>query len=213
MSRILVLIGHPISGSYNHALAARYVAGLGDAAEVRVIDLATASFPHDPISREDLRFGDEGAHLDPAIAAMIEDVRWAEHLVIFFPQWWGTYPAALKAFIDRVFLSGSSFRYGKGQISTRLLRGRTARIVMTMDSPRPWNRWVYRNAAETSLRAATLNYVGITVSGITRFTSMRFSTPEQRAGWLEQVGALATKDLERTAKRATKAASGELQPA
>lgn len=35
-----------------------------------------------------------------------ELIRWADHLVFVYPIWWGTMPAVLKGFFDRVFLPG-----------------------------------------------------------------------------------------------------------
>ena len=212
MTNTLVIIGHPNSGSFNHALAERYATGLRaasvDSAEVRIIDLAEREFDLLPAARADLRAPDgDTSHLEPRIRAFIDDVAWADHLVFFFPQWWGTYPAVLKAFLDRAILSGTAFRYGRGQMSTRLLAGKTARIVMTMDSPIAWNRFVYRNAAETSLARATLGYCGVRTVGITRLTPVRFSTPEKRAAWLDQIQRLGATDASRSRRPVAAAAS------
>ncbi len=193
--RILVVIGHPIAGSLNHALASAYTDAVRVAgADVRTHDLAAIRLPH-PDSRDQLRawHGDTST-LDPTVQTLIDDLLWSEHLVVFFPQWWGTYPAILKAYLDLVFLSGVAFRYKKGQIPHRMLTGRTARIVMTADGPGWWNSSRYRNAAETSLTRATFEYCGMRVRGITRFMKVRFSTPAQRAGWLRRAGALGTAD-------------------
>ncbi|QNO38370.1 NAD(P)H-dependent oxidoreductase [Protaetiibacter sp. SSC-01] len=199
--RILVVIGHPIAGSLNHALAAAYVEHARPAAEVRVHDLAAIRIPHTD-AREQLRAWDgDTTPLEPVVRELIDDLVWAEHVVILFPQWWGTYPAALKAYLDRVVLSGVAFRYRTGQIPRRLLAGRTARILMTADGPAWWNRMRYRNAAETSLARATLEYCGIRVRGITRFMKVRFSTPEQRAGWIREAGRLGARDAAHARRR------------
>lgn len=196
--RILVVIGTPLPDTLNHALASAYLdAARSAGADVRVVDLAVDPIPDHPTDRAQLRAPrtDADRPLDPAVTAYLDDVLWADHLVFFHPQWWGTYPAALKAYIDRVFLSGAAFRYReRSALSERLLAGRTARIVMTMDSPRPWNRLVYRNAAETSLKTATLAYCGIKTVGIARFTPVRFSDKPARAAWIERVARLGATD-------------------
>lgn len=189
--RLLVVVGTPIPDSLAHALADSYAAAARAAgAEVRVIDLARDPIPAHPRSHDELRMPRPGRAddlpLDPEVARYLDDVRWADHLTVFHPQWWGTVPAALKAFIDRVFLSGATFRYReRSPLSERLLRGRTARIVMTMDSPRLWNRLVYRGAAEASLARATFGYCGIRTIGITRHTPIRFSDERTRARWID----------------------------
>lgn len=203
--RILVVVGTPLPDTLNHALAGSYARAAREAgADVRVIDLAHDPIPGHPRHRDELRAprGDADRPLDPDVARYLDDVRWAEHLVLFYPQWWGTVPAALKAFIDRVFLSGAAFRYGERAGNwDRLLTGRTARLVMTMDSPRFWNRLVYRNAAETSLTRATLGYCGVKTVGITRFTPVRFSDDAIRTAWIDRAGALGRADGTTPARR------------
>ncbi|MBT0994197.1 NAD(P)H-dependent oxidoreductase [Cellulomonas sp. DKR-3] len=200
--RILVIVGHPIAGSLNHALASSYADAARDAgAEVRTVDLATTRFPHDPATRSDLRAPDGGtAHLDPTVAGLVDDVRWADHLVVLHPQWWGTYPAALKAFLDRVLLSGVTFGYRSGHLPDRLMRGRTARTFMTMDSPRAWNLLAYRDAAGASLGRATLAFCGYRLVGRSTFAKVRFSSSDERARWLARTAALARRDVTRLSR-------------
>ncbi|MFV0434821.1 MAG: NAD(P)H-dependent oxidoreductase [Leucobacter sp.] len=196
--RILVIVGTPLPATLGHALAHAYVdAARQGGAEVRVVDLASDPVPDHPRSRDELRAprDEHDRPLAPEVDRYLAEVLWAEHLVFFFPQWWGTYPAALKAFIDRVFLSGAAFKYRqKTALSEKLLAGRTARIVMTMDSPALWNRFVYRNAAETSLKRAILGYCGVKTTGVTRFSPVRFSDETARAAWIARVSDLGSKD-------------------
>lgn len=188
---ILVVVGTPLPATLNHALARAYVdAARSAGADVRVVDLAMDPIPDHPRSRAQLRAPRLATDppLDAVVERYLDDVRWADHLVFVHPQWWGTAPAALKAFVDRVFLSGATFRYrDRSSIPERLLAGRTARLVMTMDSPRWWNRLAYRNAAETSLGRATLGYCGVRTVGVTRLSPVRFSDDAARGRWLERV--------------------------
>lgn len=196
--RILVVIGTPLADTLGHALAKSYVtAARQEGAHVQVIDLATDPIPTHPTHAGELRVprSSEDLPLAPDAARYIDQLEWSEHLVIFFPQWWGTYPAALKAFIDRVFLSGSAFsRRPQGKLWNRLLAGRSARIVMTMDSPRLWNAVRYRNAAEISLKNAIFSYTGIRTRGITRFASVRYQRSEKYQRWFDITAAHGRKD-------------------
>ncbi|MDY0910566.1 NAD(P)H-dependent oxidoreductase [Microbacterium sp. CFBP9034] len=212
-ARILVVIGTPIAGSLNHALARSYAdAARAAGAEVRVVDLATDAVPGHPSLRSELRTprSDADTPLAPEVANYMGDVTWADHLVFFFPQWWGSTPAALKGWIDRVFLAGFAFRYReRGRLWDKLLTGRTARIVMTMDSPVPWNAWVYRDAAIRQLRNATLEYCGIKVRGITRLSEVRHRADADRERWIRGMASFAAID----AASALARDRGELVPA
>lgn len=196
--RVLVVVGHPLAGSLVHALAAAYV-DAASGAQVRVVDLAADPVPAHPASIDELRTARDGttAHLGADVDRYVADLRWADHVVLLFPQWWGTYPAVLKAWIDRTFLSGAAFRYLPGRRWERLLDGRTARLVMTMDSPRWWNRLRYRNAAETSLRNAVLAYCGVRVTGVTRFAEVRHQDAATREAWLRTAARLGAQDARR----------------
>ncbi|MGB3374902.1 MAG: NAD(P)H-dependent oxidoreductase [Microbacterium sp.] len=202
-TRILVVVGTPIPDSLNHALAHAYAdSARSGGAQVRIVDLAEHPVPGHPVQRDQLRTprDEHDVPLDAEVAAYLDDLQWAEHITIFFPQWWGTYPAALKAYLDRVFLSGFAFRYhetGKGW--DRLLTGRSARLVMTMDSPNWWVRWVYGDSAVRSLTRATLWYCGVRVRGITRFAEVRHQSPAMIEGWIRRAAQLGSKDAAMTA--------------
>lgn len=197
--KISVVIGHPFAGSFNHALAEVYVETARNAgASVRVIDLASEQFELSPrTGRAELRARDaeEIAAKGLTIQSLVQAVSEAEHLVFFHPSWWGTYPAVLKGFIDRVFMSGVGFAYDDSPKGwTPLFLGKTARIVTTMDVPLWVNRWWYRDPSGHSLKYAVLWYTGIKTRGVTQFSSVRSSSASQRAKWLQKTQALAQKD-------------------
>jgi putative NADPH-quinone reductase len=186
--RILVVIGTPLPGTLNHALAHSYAESARTAgAEVRIVDLAADPVPGHPSARGEVRMPrtDADSQLAPEIVSYIADVEWADHLAFFFPQWWGSSPAALKTWIDRVFVSGFAYRYRPtGRLWDKLLTGRTARIVMTMDSPAFWNALAYRDSAVRSLRAATLEFCGVRVRGVTRLAEVRHRADADRERWI-----------------------------
>ena len=138
---------------------------------------------------------DQLGNLEPAISGMIRDMQWADHFAFFYPVWWGTFPGVFKSFIDRVIVSGVAFRYGTtGTKWEKLWRGKTARIVLTMDAPSWWYKLTYRAPSENALKRATLWYVGVRTIGVTRFEPVRFSTQEIREKWLSTVARLGQRD-------------------
>ena len=200
--RILVVIGTPLPDSLNHALASAYVdAARAEGAEVDVIDLAHDPIPDHPRTRGELRAPRDGRDdlpLDEDVAEDLARVEGADEIVLLFPQWWGLYPAALKSWLDRVLLSGAAFTpHAAGRGWDKHLKGRTARIVMTMDSPTWWNRWFYRDAAVTALRNATLWYVGIRTLGVTRVAEVKHSSPAALTRSIARMARLGTADARR----------------
>jgi len=100
-------------------------------------------------------------------------------------------PALLKGFLDRVFLPGFAFKYRKGSaLWDKLLKGRSARLLVTMDSPVWYNRFMYLSAGHRAMKTAALEFCGITPVRISQFGSVRSSTPTQRSKFLDKVGKL-----------------------
>jgi putative NADPH-quinone reductase len=181
--RILLIVGHPDPDSYCAALAKRYAAGAKrSGANVHVLDLGRLAF--DPV----LKFGyRRRMELEDDLAAAQEAVRWAEHLVLVYPNWWGTMPALLKGFIDRVFLPGFAFRYReRGKLWDKLLKGRSARLIVTMDTPPLINRWMYGHAGHKVMKRNILQFCGIRPVRVTEIGPVRGSTEKRRGAWLDK---------------------------
>jgi putative NADPH-quinone reductase/1,4-dihydroxy-2-naphthoate octaprenyltransferase len=185
--RTLVVVGHPRSDSLCAALADAFVQGARAAgAQVRRIDLATLSF--DPSVRE-REFAAQV--VEPEIRGARAELVWAQHVVFVYPVWWGTMPAVLKGFLDRLLAPGFAFveRAG-GQGFAGLLQGRSAQLIMTMDTP-PWvYRWILRGPGAVAMRRDTLGFCGLGPVGVERFGPVNHSTPVHRTAWLARVEGL-----------------------
>jgi NAD(P)H dehydrogenase (quinone) len=186
MKKVLVILGHPRLGSYCNALSQAYERGASEAgAEVRRLELARLEF--DPIFKleSETRFsGEQNKGLEPDLIKAQQDIAWADHLVFIYPSWWGSFPTLLKGFIDRTFTPGFAFKYQQGKtLPEQLLKGKTARLIVTMDTPSWWN-----------MRHATLYFCGIRPVKITDLAGMRNTTVEKRTQWLEHIRRLAVKE-------------------
>lgn len=192
MPRILVVLGHPRSSSLCAALASHYAQAAAQAgAEVRSLSLGDLQF--DPILREGF-----ASQLEPDLQRAQADLRWAEHITWVYPVWWANVPALLKGFCDRTLLPGYAFRYVDGQaLPQKLLTGRTARLLVTMDSPPWYYRWLVGAPAEKALVKPTLEFCGIKVAGRSYFGPVRGSQPAKRDSWLDQARSLGQRDAAR----------------
>ncbi|BAH42404.1 conserved hypothetical protein [Brevibacillus brevis NBRC 100599] len=181
---ILVIIGHPDPESYCSALAHAYMKGAaGKAAQIRTIDLSQIAF--DP----NLKYGyRKRTELEDDLKEAQDLIRWADHLVIVYPIWWGTMPAILKGFFDRVLLSGFAYKYREGSsLWDKLLTGKTAHVIVTMDTPSWYNRLIYWQAGHLVMKRNILKFCGIKPVKVTEISGVNASAEEKRKMWLEKV--------------------------
>lgn len=184
--KILVIMGQPNRESFCGAIAETYANAASDNHEVKKLFLSDLKF--DPILRAGFKSGQE---LEPDLAEAQKLILWAEHLVFVTPVWWGSVPALLKGFIDRIFLPGFAFKYHSNDPWwDKLLSGRTARIIYTADSPKFWLWFSHRDAAIRTLKNATLEFCGVKPVKTLCFPMIRKSTPEQREKWLKQTASI-----------------------
>lgn len=185
--RVLLVIGHPRAASYCHALAEAYASGANQAGhELRRLDLAGAEF--DPV----LHVGYSSAMpLEAILVEAKEAITWADHLVFVYPTWWGGLPAVLKGFIDRVFLPGFAFKYREDSIWwDKLLKGRSAQLLVTMDTPPFYYKWMYRAPGHNQMKKTVLEFCGIAPVRIATYGSIKTSTDAKRAKWLAEAQAI-----------------------
>jgi len=182
--RILVIVGHPASNSFCGALAESYIKGAKTAGnEVQRISLADLSF--DPILHNGYATIQE---LEPDLVAAQNAITWAQHIVFVYPIWWGALPALLKGFFDRIFLPGFAFKFREGsQFWDRLLTGRSAHLLVTMDTP-PWYfRWVYRMPGHNQMKRTILEFCGIKPVTVSSFGPIKSASRKKLEKWLAHV--------------------------
>jgi len=185
--KILVILGHPNKDTLGGALAASYRDGAAAAgAEVRELFIGDLQF--DPI----LRLGYKAIQeLEPDLVAAQESIKWADHLVWVYPIWWGTMPALLKGFLDRTFLPGFGFKYRENSPWwDKLLAGRSARMIVTLDAPAWYDRLMYGAGGRKTMRKAVLQFCGIKPVGVTTFGSVKSSDDAKRKKWLAEANDL-----------------------
>ncbi|NBN80505.1 flavodoxin family protein [Microvirga tunisiensis] len=180
--RILVLSGHPAEASLTEALAEAYAEGARSKDhETRSFSLARMQF------NPDFTAGYGGQQpLEPDLLAFQEAVAWCDHLVIAHPLWWGLMPARLKGLFDRTLLPGFAFRYEAGSpFPAKLLKGRSAEVLVTADTPVWWLYLVLRAGGYRAMKSQILGFCGFRPVRFKTFAPVRGSTPERRQRWLE----------------------------
>jgi putative NADPH-quinone reductase len=157
-ARILIIDGHPDKdrARFCHALADAYVAGAREGGhETRLIVLADADFP---LLRTASEFDQP-----PEAAAILsarDDIVWASHIVFVFPLWIGSAPALLRAFLEQT-ARGAFFAGTEGRGIQQRLKGRTARLIVTMGMPAFVYSLVFGAHGLKSIAKSALGFAGI----------------------------------------------------
>jgi len=187
--RIVIIQGHPdrAGGHFGHALADAYMAGAQQAGhEVRRIAVAALDLP---LLRTKESW--EAADVPQAIRSCQHDISWAGHLVIFYPLWLGSMPAMLKGFFEQVFRPGFAIATGdRGGTWKKLLKGRSARIVVTMGMPALAYRWYFRAHSLKSLERNILGFCGIGPIRESLVGMVESGAPDRHEKWLRRMRAL-----------------------
>lgn len=185
---ILIIQGHPDlrRTHFGHALAEAYTSGAEQAGhEVKRTEIATLDFP---ILRTKEDF-ETGAPPD-AIREAQGAIRWADHLVMVYPLWLGEMPALLKAFLEQVFRPGFAMAHETGRMPKKLLRGKSARIVVTMGMPAFLYRWYFGAHGLKNLKRCILKSAGITPIKDTLIGMVEDGDEAKRERWLDKMRAL-----------------------
>lgn len=184
MKKILIINGHPNSDSFNFGLVDAYKKGANSAnAEIKEIVIK------DLVFNPNLQFGyQKRTELEPDLLDAWYKIKWADHLVWVHPVWWGGLPAITKGFIDRLFLPGFAFQYRENSVWwDKLLSGKTAHIITTLDQPSWYYRLVFRRPSVNQLKRSTLEFCGVKPVKVTYIGTIKNSELASKKKWLAQV--------------------------
>ena len=191
MSKRIVLIqGHPDASvpHFCHALADAYAQGAMEADHaVRRVETARLDFP---LLRSQVEWRD-GA-LPASLAEAQQSIAWAEHVLLLFPLWLGDMPALLKGFLEQVMRPGFAFDEQAGNPFSKALKGRSARVVVTMGMPAALYRFYFRAHSLKALERNILGFVGIAPIDETLIGGVEAMDDEARGRWLAKLRVLGT---------------------
>ncbi len=188
--KTLIILGHPDANSFCGSLFEAYINGAKNSdADLRELKLGDLNF--DPVLWNGYN---KIQDLEPDLQKAQDLISWANHLVFVYPNWWGAMPSLMKGFFDRAFLPDFAFKYREDSpLWDKLLEGRTAHLVVTMDTPSWYYRWIFHRPGHHQMKHTILGFCGINVEKISEFAPIKGSSEEQRKSWLEKAKALGRK--------------------
>lgn len=182
--RIAIIIGHPDKESYNYSLAQAYRKG-AETSGFEIKDIVIQDLDFNP----NLQYGyRKRTKLEPDLLKSQDILKWAEHLVWIYPVWWGSVPAIMKGFLDRVLLPGFAFSKRKNSLWwDKHFKGKTARVICTLDQPSWYYKWFNAGPSHKAMKKLTMNFIGVQKVRITAIGPIRLSKEGFRTKWLKKV--------------------------
>jgi putative NADPH-quinone reductase len=158
MKKILILMANPDAETYSGRLADEYEAGANESGhEVKRVNIGNMQF--DPILHNGYKSIQE---LEPDLIEMQEAIKWADHFVLVYPNWWCTMPAVLKGMFDRMWLPGFAFNFDKekGKL-IKHLKEKTGRVIIVAGTHTPFMTWWKFGDYTNEISHGILGFAGI----------------------------------------------------
>ncbi len=189
--KIFVLLGNSEKESFSGSVADTYAAAAEKAGhEVQRLNIGELVF--DPILHKGYKVIQE---LEPDLVRVQELWKWADHVVIVYPNWWCTMPAILKGMFDRMYLPGFAFKFDKktGKIIKRLT-GKTARVIVLVGTFSPLMTWFKYGDYTNEIVYGILEFAGMKAR-VTSYGPCDRVSDTVRTKWLRHIEKLGKKGV------------------
>jgi NAD(P)H dehydrogenase (quinone) len=187
----LIVVSHPDDASFSVAIARRSEAALQALGfTTHFCDLYADNF--DPVLTKGEVRGHETE--DPLTQHYRDLLASAQVLVIVHPNCWGSPPAMMKGWMDRVFAQGSAYAFEKsadlGDVPKGLLQTEVAVVFNTSNTEEERERVVFGDPLDRIWKVCLLRYCG--VKNVIRhvFRIVATSSVADRKHWLDEVDAI-----------------------
>ena len=191
MRKVVVIQGHPMKKSLCGAFYEAYIKGANQNENIEVHQLHLMDLDFNP----NLLYGyKKRTELEPDLVKAQQLIMEADHTVWIFPIWWGTMPAIMKGFMDRIILPGFFFEYQENSpFAIKLMKGKTARVITTSDTPVWFYKLVHGQPAFRMMRRVFFDFVGIK-SKVTAFGRVKYQKQIIIDKWIKKVERIGKSD-------------------
>ena len=187
--KILILLGNTDTETYSGAMADAYQRGAEAAGhEIKRVNIGEMQF--DPILHKGYK---EIQALEPDLLDLQDGFRWADHIVIVYPNWWNTMPAIVKGLFDRFWIPGFAFNFNKETKKIEQhLAGKTARVIIVAGSHTPFKTWWKYGDYTNEIQHGILEFAGIKTK-VSPFGPGERVDDDCRNNWLAKIERLGAK--------------------
>lgn len=184
---VLVVYCHSNPKSFTRAVLDEALEGLRETdCAVELVDLYAERF--DPVLVVDETHRRRDLDKVESTQKYRDQLARCDAVVFVYPVWWGGFPAMLKGYIDRVFVSGLAYSFrgrpADAVLPDGLMRGKQAHFFYTLDSP---SLVALVDPGWFSNYFTVFRYCGFSVVRRYYLARLKRTSPEQRARWLASV--------------------------
>ncbi|MCL2348810.1 MAG: NAD(P)H-dependent oxidoreductase [Planctomycetaceae bacterium] len=181
--KYFVLLGHQNPGSFNHAITSCILKTLQKLEHNAFYhDLYAENFdpvvPHAEIADE--------SRLPESVRKQMQELKESDGIIIVHPNWWGTPPAILKGWVDRVLRNGFAYKFGPNG-PEQYFTEKDIQIFSTSNTPRDVELNVYGDPLENFWKVVVFGLCGCRTFERRNFESVIMSSHEDRVAWLDEV--------------------------
>lgn len=114
----------------------------------------------------------------------------ADTVVFFYPIWWGTLPAILKGFLDKVLTSDFAYKEEKG-VTKGLLDKKKIMVFTTSEKPTWQHTLVYANINKVFWKRIICDTCDLNLVEYKEFGGIRTTTNEEIEKWNSKIKKIA----------------------
>jgi NAD(P)H dehydrogenase (quinone) len=188
---IVLILGHPDTGSFNHAIAETCKDRLlKNNHTVTYHDLYQEKFDPALTASEIPKNG----LIDNIIKTHCDELKNCDGIIIVHPNWWGQPPALVKGWIDRVIRPGVAYEFLDGDsgegVPIGLLKAHAALIFNTANTSEARENKIFKDPLETIWKNCVFGLCGVKHFDRRMFRIIVTSTEDQRKKWLDEVNVM-----------------------
>lgn len=158
VERVLVILANPDNKESNLKLVTKMCKNFGEACQTKGLSVDLIDLYKD-VENQDFNPLYYPGQKDTKVIEYQIRIKKADLVVFFYPIWWNSMPAVLKAFTEKVFIPGFAYQKQKGNLHGLL--GDKNFLVMAFSKEPSWqNKFIFRNSLETFWTRGLLQTAG-----------------------------------------------------